>query len=151
MSTLADMLLGRRVTLPDGATHYAKHLVYQRAYYERHRSLVLERSRERYEANRPAIRARAMERYYTVPGVKERYNELSRRWNAENPDRIALARKRFQAKVARARRQATAARIKLYDRNGQPPELLAQWRASEDIDDRRAARAIRKRQRETGA
>lgn len=144
MSTLADMLLGRPVRLPDGSLHHAKNVVYQRTYYERNRSLVLARCRERYEANRAAIRARAKERYWNEPGVKARLNAQSRRWNAENPDRIAAAKKRWQDKVKRQRRKATAVRIKRYLRLGRPPELLAQWRASDDIDDRRAAREIRK-------
>ena len=148
MSTLADMLLGRRVKLPDGSTHYANHVVYQRTYYERNKSLVLARCRERYQANKPAIRARAKERYYNEPGVKERLNAQSRRWNAENPESLEKARKKYRAKQLRAQRKALTYRLRMYDNSGCPAELLAQWRASENIDNRRAARAIRKRQRE---
>ena len=142
MTTIADMLIGRAITLPDGKVREPRRRAYDRAYIEKNREELYRKKRERYAANKEAINAKRRAGYATADADKKlEKNMASAEWAEENPEKM----RRFRRAYYRRQRKAALART---------AEYVKAWRAAEDrgaylealkagdIDQRRAAKWI---------
>ena len=142
LTTIADMLIGRAITLPDGKVREPRRRAYDRAYIEKNREELYRKKRERYAANKDAINAKRRAGYATADADKKlEKNMASAEWAEENPEKM----RRFRRAYYRRQRKAALART---------AEYVKAWRAAEDrgaylealkagdIDQRRAAKWI---------
>jgi len=140
--TLADMLMGRPVTLPDGRVCEPRRRAYDAAYIAKNRDELYRKKRERYAANRDAINAKRREQYAATPVEKRREkNRASTEWGQDNVQkmrRYRLAYYRRQRKAALAR---TADYVKAWRKAEDRGAYLETLRVG-DPDQRRAARWI---------
>ena len=144
LTTIADMLMGRAITLPDGKVREPRRRAYDQAYIEKNREELYRKKRERYAANKDAINAKRRAEYAAADADKKlEKNISSAEWAEENPEKM----RRFRRAYYRRQRKAALART---------AEYVKAWRAAEDrgaylealragdIDQRRAAKwAIR--------
>jgi len=142
LTTIADMLMGRAVTLPDGKVREPRRRAYDLAYIEKNREELYRKKRERYAANKEAINAKRRAGYATADADKKlEKNMASAEWAEENPEKM----RRFRRAYYRRQRKAALART---------AEYVKAWRAAEDrgaylevlkagdIDQRRAAKWV---------
>lgn len=139
--TLADMLLGRPVTLPDGRTVDLRRRGYDRKSLDRNREEIYAKKRERYAAKRDEINAQRRAKYSADAEQRKQNAKRSGRWAAENPERMrevraAHARRKKAPAIEKTRQYMRQWRI-----SPRPDAYLAKLKAG-DINQRRAARWI---------
>ncbi len=140
--TLADMLMGRPVTLPDGKVCEPRRRAYDRAYIEKNREELYRKKRERYAANKDAINARKRAQYAVTSAAKKAEKiRVSTEWAQDNVQKM----RRYRMAYYRRQRKAALARSADYVKTWRKAEdrgaYLETLKAG-DIDQRRAAKWI---------
>ena len=140
--TLADMLMGRPVTLPDGRVFEPRRRAYDRDYILKNRDELYRKKRERYAANKDAINAKKRAEYAVASAAKKAEKiRVSTEWaqdNVQKMRRYRLAYYRRQRKAALAR---SADYVKAWRKAEDRGAYLETLKAG-DIDQRRAAKWI---------
>lgn len=141
MLTIADMLLRRPVTLPDGRTVDLKQRGYNRKSLEIHRDAVNARKRERYAAKREEISAQRRAKYAADAEQRKQCGERNRQWAKDNPERMRALRDAYERRKKSGAIARTRQFIRQWQGSPRPDAYLAKLKAG-DTDQRRAARWI---------
>jgi len=141
MMTLADMLLGRPVTLPDGRTVDLKQRAYNAKSLERHREEINARKRARYAAKREEISARRRAQYAADAEKRKRTAERNRQWAQDNPERMRALRDAYERRRKAPGIEKTRRYMRRWRESPRPDVYLARLKSG-DVNQRRAARWI---------
>ena len=142
MMTLADMLMGRPVTLPDGRVLNPAAVARDQRYRDGNPDYARQKQARYREKHAEAISARRKERLATDPEFAARERERRARWNRENREVCTAGKAKQRAKKSAPGRARSYRFYRRWQLAKDPAAYLARLIVG-DADQRRAARWIR--------
>ena len=142
LTTIADMLMGRAIKLPDGRVLNPASIARDQRYRDGNPDYARQKQARYREKHSETISARRKERMATDPEFAARERERRARWNRENREACTAGKAKERAKKAAPGVSRSYRFYRRWAAAKDPAAYLTRLSVG-DIDQRRAARWIR--------